>query len=372
MYNVFSDNASLPRLLRSRTFILCMIALFAVALWISYTICGAKVIAINDGSTTKQIFTHYSEPKKIVEQAALSLNSGDELDIAFTSERSGSLTIHRAFDVTVRVGVQETVVRMTEDDTVAQAIAAAGFTTDGDDIFALSPQTALAGISEVHVDTVDYVTYSTTETIDYETIRTETTKLKKGQTEVKTEGASGTTVYHYQDKLINGEVMETTLLDTEVLSDVVHEEVLVGTASTANKTSGTKTADKSVTKASSSNWVSSLSPSSTIELDAEGRPVYYKQLITGKATAYTSSEGSLTATGRTVRTGLVAVNPKQIPYGSELYIRTPDGSIIYGYAIAADTGGFASKGRITADLFFNTKEECYQFGVRNIEIYVLS
>jgi len=67
----------------------------------------------------------------------------------------------------------------------------------------------------------------------------------------------------------------------------------------------------------------------------------------------------------------VAVNPKQIPYGTKLYIVSHDGKYVYGYAIAADTGGFAKKGRITTDLFFHTSRECYNFGVRSVRIYVL-
>ncbi len=51
---------------------------------------------------------------------------------------------------------------------------------------------------------------------------------------------------------------------------------------------------------------------------------------------------------------------------------TADGSIVYGYAVAADTGGFTKKGKIIADLFFGSYAECISFGVRNVEIYVLN
>ncbi|MBE6830171.1 MAG: hypothetical protein E7519_08180, partial [Ruminococcaceae bacterium] len=69
--------------------------------------------------------------------------------------------------------------------------------------------------------------------------------------------------------------------------------------------------------------------------------------------------------------GLVAVNPKIIPYGSRLYICSPDGKVVYGYAIAADTGGGVMDGRIVADLYFNTVGQCRQFGNRKMNIYVL-
>ena len=372
MYNIFSDNASLARLLRSRAFVVCVTLFFAVALWVSYTICGAKVIEINDGAISKQVYTHFSDPHEIIKQADVILYPGDQVTFSHSSERSGALTVDRAKEVSVNYGGTLATVRLTSKSTVLDALHAAGFFPGTDDVYYVSPESSLEGITSIRVDRVDYVTYTSTETIPYDTIETETTELKKGQTKIITEGVDGTTLYTYCDKLVNGEVTETTLVGTEIVFDAVHEEILVGTGK-STQTANTKTSSSSVkTSATVSNTVSCLTPSSPILLDANGRPVQYKQLITGKATAYTSSEGSLTATGRAVCTGLVAVNPKQIPYGSQLYIITEDGSIVYGYAIAADTGGFASKGRITVDLFFNSREECYQFGVRNVEIYVLS
>jgi 3D (Asp-Asp-Asp) domain-containing protein len=43
---------------------------------------------------------------------------------------------------------------------------------------------------------------------------------------------------------------------------------------------------------------------------------------------------------------------------------------MYVLAKAADTGGFTS-GPVTVDLFFEEVSECIQFGVRDVEIYVL-
>ena len=70
--------------------------------------------------------------------------------------------------------------------------------------------------------------------------------------------------------------------------------------------------------------------------------------------------------------GVVAVNPNISPYGSKLYITTPDGSYVYGYAVAGDTGGFIySHPDTIVDLFMNTVAECYAFGRRDIVVYVL-
>ena len=69
--------------------------------------------------------------------------------------------------------------------------------------------------------------------------------------------------------------------------------------------------------------------------------------------------------------GLVAVDPRKIPYGTRLYIVSSDGRYNYGYAIAADTGGALRSGRVLVDLFYNTERECVNFGRRQVKVYIL-
>ncbi len=100
------------------------------------------------------------------------------------------------------------------------------------------------------------------------------------------------------------------------------------------------------------------------------------RVITCTATAYTPSadecgkDDGITATGAKCEVGVVAVDPKVIPLGTKLYIETVDGSFVYGYCSAQDTGG-AIKGN-KVDLAMNTKSECFQFGRRQVKVYILS
>lgn len=83
------------------------------------------------------------------------------------------------------------------------------------------------------------------------------------------------------------------------------------------------------------------------------------------ATAYHPSDGDgrgITATGTMAGYGTVAVDPRVIPLGTSVYIPN------YGPAIAADTGGAIVGNRI--DLCMETFEECYNFGRRDIEVFV--
>ena len=105
---------------------------------------------------------------------------------------------------------------------------------------------------------------------------------------------------------------------------------------------------------------------------ATGETVSYSYVIDVSATAYTTenTRNRITATGTVARVGAIAVDPTVIPYGTRMYIVSRYGNWIYGYATAEDCGG-GIKGR-RVDLFYDTIYECFQFGVRNARIYVLN
>ena len=105
---------------------------------------------------------------------------------------------------------------------------------------------------------------------------------------------------------------------------------------------------------------------------ASGTELTYTQVIRCKATAYTTQRQSWkrTATGTTARVGAIAVDPRVIPYGTRMFIVSADGSITYGVATAEDCGGNIKGNRI--DLFFDTYDECIQFGVRDCDVYLLA
>jgi 3D (Asp-Asp-Asp) domain-containing protein len=114
---------------------------------------------------------------------------------------------------------------------------------------------------------------------------------------------------------------------------------------------------------------SELNPPFKIELDENNRPIKYKKIITGKATAYCT--GTTCSTGVRAMPGRVAVDPREIPYGTKMYIVSTDGRYHYGYAIAADTGGFIKSRPTNVDLFLTTEAACRAFGRRDIYIYFI-
>lgn len=121
---------------------------------------------------------------------------------------------------------------------------------------------------------------------------------------------------------------------------------------------------------SSSNAISTLNPTIDIVLDENGIPVNYTGVSRVQATAYTYT-GNRCATGVNPQPGYIAVNPKIIPYGTKMYIVSADGKYVYGYAIAADTGGYVKSRPTNVDLFMETNAACKAFGRRDVIIYFL-
>lgn len=93
----------------------------------------------------------------------------------------------------------------------------------------------------------------------------------------------------------------------------------------------------------------------------------YTKKMTVEASAYTLGEGSgtgLTSIGLVPYEGIVAVDPRVIPYYTKMYIPG------YGIAMAGDTGG-AIIGN-TIDLFYHDYHNAIRWGRRHVEIYILA
>lgn len=85
------------------------------------------------------------------------------------------------------------------------------------------------------------------------------------------------------------------------------------------------------------------------------------ELRTMELTAYTHT-GNLTKTGVKPSRGMIAVDPKVIPLGSDVFIEG------IGWVKATDTGGDIKGNRI--DLFLDTEQECVLFGRQKRNVYI--
>ena len=254
--------------------------------------------------------------------------------------------------VTRRYGVKVTADGSTKDVTIlagdaASAVKAAGVTLGEEDFLSVDADTPVTEGMEISVSRVTYETKTTEEVIDYKTVEKEDNTLYKGRTQVETEGSEGLREIKTQYKYIDGKLAETKVLSKTVTKEPVDRVVRVGTKSA----------------------VSHATVTGGTVYDQNGNPVKYTKMIAGRCSAYTG--GGICSTGLPAAVGRVAVNPNIIPYGTKLFICSPDGSIVYGYAVAADTGGGCMNGIILADLYMDTLDECRYFGSRTMNVYIL-
>ena len=268
------------------------------------------------------------------------------------------VSLLKTFTVSVTAGDSTVQVLAREDETVGEVLLCAGFKTDEFDMIEPAADSIVTEGAYIDYVNIDYVSGSYTQAVPY-SVRTVYSKELDVGKKVSTPGVDGLEQVNYTQKLVNGKVVETSV-DSKVTLLAAKDSVqTIGTRRPAVQTSAAVAA------------ISQLTPSSAIELDSNGNPVNYKKHITVQATAYTYT-GHNCSTGVAPKPGYIAVNPKFIPYGTKMYIKSSDGRYVYGYAIAADTGGFIYSRPTNVDLFFPTVASMDAFGRRNVEIYILN
>lgn len=339
--------AAAGRILRSRLFAVTVLAVVS-AIMVTMVSVNMRAVTVSDGDSSRVVLTMNDDPQEVLAVAGYSLSDGDRVK---ANMDAGQIDIDRAFNVHVTADGTTTVVRMT-DGTVGEALAKVGVEVGENDTLSHEAAEAVSDGMEICIERVAYREYTKTEKINFTTKVKYTNTLAKGKTKILQAGKAGVKTYLYRERIVEGEAVETSLVSEKVTTQPVEKIILKGTVT------GTP-----------------MSPAPfDIALDEAGQPLQYKKVFTGKATAYSSEEatvGTRTASGRKAQVGVVAVDPRKIPYGTKLYIVSPDGSYVYGYAIAGDTGGGVRSGALVTDLYMDTIQECLQFGRRTMNVYVL-
>lgn len=190
--------------------------------------------------------------------------------------------------------------------------------------------------------------------IEHSAIEIPADDLYEGETIVSVKGNEGLTKELYSVRFENDVEVSRVLVHSEVVTKPVDSIVYVGTKK-------------------------KQSVINNVQIDTT-KPEGNLRYIDVIASAYDLSYAScgkrpgdrgygITASGMRAQVGVVAVDPRVIPLGTRLYIEAVDGSWVYGNAIAGDTGGAIKGNRV--DLFFDTYNECIQFGRRNARVYIL-
>lgn len=312
---------------------------------------GVCVTVLADGSS-KSVQMHFGDTvADALAEAGVNLSSLDVVSSAKTAKVTDGMKISVTRRCHVNIEADgKTIAMIAREGTVLDALTQAGIQLGTDDTTSVNKTDPVSEGMTVRVGRITYRDVTTTEAIAYSTVTKKDSSLNACTKRVTTKGQNGTKTIVTRQKLLDGNVLESSVVKTEVTKQPVNEVVTVGT--------------KSLGRA-----YASVRSDGTL-VDQNGKTVSYRKLYTGQCTAYHC--GTRTSTGQRVRYGLVAVNPKIIPYGSKLYICSPNGKVVYGYATAADTGGAAMSGQIVADLYFPSDSQCANFGRRTMNVYVLS
>ena len=247
-----------------------------------------------------------------------------------------------------------TIAATAKNETVANLLARLGIRVSPLEIVAIdeSGETILITVAS----DIEYYE-SVTELASYETERIANPDMPKGSEKVVQEGIDGvqTAIYEvvYADgKLISRQLVE--IADCTAQNEIIEYGTAVTTVNSSDRIA-------SVTKNDDGSGYITMNSGATLS--------FSKTLgVTG--TAYTGGIGSVgftTASGTRVREGVVAVDKGGIPLGTRMYIVSNDGRYSYGGAVAEDTGVRGNH----VDLYYDTYNECINFGRRSCTVYIL-
>lgn len=309
-----------------------------------------RVAVIADGGQVTARLHYGDTVGDALAQAGVAVDGNDSVTPPVQTAAADGMTVQvlRRKNVTVTAD-GKTAAATVDAGTVAQALVQTGTAVGPDDTTSVSAQTGVTDGMNIKVTRVVYKDLTLTEAIPFRTVVRNDPTTTANVRKVQTAGQNGVRTVVTRQKLCDGVAVGSTVLSSAVTAQPVDQVELVGTMSRREGTA-------------------QVSGAGTLT-DKNGRTVSYRKLLTGRCTAYTG--GGTTSTGRRAAYGLVAVNPKIIPYGTRLYIASPGGGVVYGYAVAADTGGAAMSNRIVADLYYDTYSGCEQIGSRTMNVYVL-
>lgn len=211
-----------------------------------------------------------------------------------------------------------------------------------------------------------------TENVPFSTQRIANPNLTEGEERIIQQGSDGLRSAVYEVVWSHG--AERCRRFVEELDTTAVEHIIeYGTAKPAPKPAPPASSGVSSAFGETGGGIASVSEnadgSGTLYLK-DGTALNYSAARSMTATAYTTGYdgvGTITASGTAVHVGSVAVDKRVIPLGTRLYITASGGSIVYGPAVAEDTGVKGS----TVDLYYSTYDECIQFGRRPCTVYIL-
>lgn len=354
-----------------------MLALILTATFLFLTLpaTAQTKYVITDGDNVIVCLSNSTDPQVVIEEAGLKLGESDTFT-THTTDGVSEIHITRVQMISVQDGDQVYVVG-SYGGTVDDVLQSLDITLSNNDILSCTLDTDTYDGMVIEITRVLLETQEYDEPIPFQTRVLEDSSLAPGEEVVLREGVNGTIHYVAQIIYENGEEVKRTVLSQQMVAAPQESIILRGVDRSVMEQGFDHVDDYII----SNDWYSYEPPTEEEALEVSeqkfvpGTNLRYDEAVLFEATAYTCNSyeyvgNGITFTGTQARVGAIAVDPKVIPLGTKMYIASADGEYIYGYCVAEDTGGLI-KGNLV-DLYYDTHDECIQFGRRDIIIYFLS
>jgi len=321
-----------------------------------------KTITLQDDGKAVQLTTMEKTVGDVLKAYDIQLKAGDRVEPARNHplEDGLKINIQRAMTVIVSADISQKQIRMIKGD-VEDALKRAGVELREHDEVSPPLNEPVSPGMHIRVTRVDKEIITERKSIPYDVVIRKDKNLLVGKEKVAQAGRKGKQEIKIEVVYKDGVEVSREVVSDEVVRKPVDKIVVRGTAKpkpvqVASRGNSERSSSSSKSKSGSSSSSGSKSGSGTI------KGYEYKEVKVMEATAYTYT-GRKTATGRTTKRGIVAVDPRVIPLGTRLYIEG------YGFGEAQDVGGGVKGNKI--DLFMETRAECLRWGRRPVKVYIL-
>ncbi len=319
--------------------------LSAGAVSVGYSVMKKDVTLVVNGKES-QVSTFENNVKELLSQEEIKYDNNDKISLPLNKEiKDGDKVVVTYRDeITLTIAGKSKEV-LTTKSKVEEILAEQKVKYDNDDIIKPALGQEVTEGDKLEVIEVETETLKENKEIPFDTKTEDDKTLAKGKTKVKVEGKVGSRELVYSATYHNGKLIEKSLVEEKVVTEPVDKIVRKGT--------------KIDTPTSTSRGETTRNPESTSKPEVNSGGAKNISVV---STAYCT--GSITSTGTKPRWGVIAVDPRVIPYGTKVYI--PQFDMVFR---AEDTGGAIKGNKI--DIYMNSKSQAVNWGRRTIDIQIL-
>lgn len=271
------------------------------------TIQRALSVKIVDGDQTRSIETTAATVGQALFEAGITLYLADEVTPDLSAPVTVDLTvsIHRSQPISI-IADGVTLETRTQGSSVQDALVGAGVVLMGLDYAIPDENNPLVAGMTIHVIRVNEIVEVEQSVIAFETVYQSDKTLELDQERVVQEGQNGITTTNVRIRYENGIEVSRAAEQSSVAHEPLNRIIAYGTNIILRT------------------------------IDTPDGPKEYWRVLRMYTTSYHPAAlggDDVTATGRKLTKGVVGIDPKIIPYGTQVYVAG------YGVGVAADTGG---------------------------------